>query len=105
MPLLPHDPVTKLISSEGDAIYYYSDRDVPHGLASVAIDGARWEEINSTANALEFQQLLWSKTGLGVGDHQIVITHIGTQGQYIGLDYLRCVHDFPGVLPFINNPP
>jgi hypothetical protein len=44
--------------------------------------------ISSNATALEYQQLLWSKTGLGPGDHQLVISHAGVTGQYIGLDYL-----------------
>ncbi|KAF8599936.1 hypothetical protein BDV93DRAFT_559922 [Ceratobasidium sp. AG-I] len=88
---------------QGDAIYYYADRNFPHGLASVAIDGARWDEVNSTSPSLESQQLLWSKTGLGAGDHQIVISHIGTQGQYIGLDYLR-IESTHGFVPEKSGP-
>ncbi|KAF8599934.1 hypothetical protein BDV93DRAFT_525773 [Ceratobasidium sp. AG-I] len=88
---------------QGDAIYYYADRNFDHGSASVAIDGARWDEVNSTAPSLQTQQLLWSKTGLGTGDHQIVISHIGTQGQYIGLDYLR-IESNHGFVPDKSGP-
>ncbi|KAF8599935.1 hypothetical protein BDV93DRAFT_609005 [Ceratobasidium sp. AG-I] len=89
----------------GDAIYYYADRDVPHGPVSVTIDGGPAETVNSTATSIEYQQLLWSKTGLGEGDHQIVISHIGTQGQYIGLDYLQYVYKAPNARLFLNKPP
>jgi hypothetical protein len=41
----------------------------------------------SNASSIEYQQLLWSKDNLGPGDHQIVISHAGESGQYIGLDY------------------
>ncbi|KAH7320483.1 hypothetical protein B0J17DRAFT_633724 [Rhizoctonia solani] len=61
---------------QGDAIHYYADRDLPHGVALVYIDGdQKGEEVRSNASSLQYQQLLWSKYNLGPGDHQIVISH------------------------------
>ncbi|CAE6504347.1 unnamed protein product [Rhizoctonia solani] len=74
---------------QGDAIHYYADRDFPHGPARVYLDGDQTgERVLSNASSIQYQQLLWSKYNLGPGDHQIIISHTGTDGQYIGLDYL-----------------
>ncbi|KAG9099570.1 hypothetical protein FS749_000938 [Ceratobasidium sp. UAMH 11750] len=79
---------------QGSAIYYYADRDVPHGLARVSLDSdEQGVVVYSNASALQFQQLLWKATNLGPGDHQLVISHAGTDGQYIGLDYLLVESD------------
>ncbi|CAE6477596.1 hypothetical protein ACGC1H_002378 [Rhizoctonia solani] len=73
---------------QGDAIHYYADRDYPHGPARVYLDGDQTGEVVlSNASSLQYQKLLWSKYNLGPGDHQIIISHAGTDGQYIGLDY------------------
>ncbi|KAG8768407.1 hypothetical protein FRC12_005583 [Ceratobasidium sp. 428] len=74
---------------QGSAIYYYADRDVPHGSARVSLDNDEQGVIvNSNASSLQYQQLLWKATNLGPGDHQLVISHAGADGEYIGLDYL-----------------
>ncbi|CAE6495310.1 unnamed protein product [Rhizoctonia solani] len=72
---------------QGDAIHYYADRDYPHGPARVYLDGDQTGEVVlSNASSIQYQKLLWSKYNLGPGDHQIIISHAGTDGQYIGLD-------------------
>ncbi|KAH7320481.1 hypothetical protein B0J17DRAFT_295169 [Rhizoctonia solani] len=74
---------------QGDAIHYYADRDSPHGPARVYLDGdQKGEEVLSNASSIQFQQHLWSKSNLGPGDHQIIISHTGKNGDYVGLDYL-----------------
>ncbi|KAG9122657.1 hypothetical protein FRC07_000870, partial [Ceratobasidium sp. 392] len=74
---------------QGSAIYYYGDRDVPHGPARVYLDSDEaGVPVYSNASSLQFQQLLWKAANLGPGDHQLVISHDGADGQYIGLDYL-----------------
>ncbi|KAF8596915.1 hypothetical protein BDV93DRAFT_527780 [Ceratobasidium sp. AG-I] len=88
---------------QGDAIYYYADRDVPHGLTRVAVDDEQGDLVNSTASTIQYQQLLWSKTGLGPGDHSFVVSHAGSQGQYMGLDYLIVESDH-GFTPNITGP-
>ncbi|KAG8738666.1 hypothetical protein FRC10_006613 [Ceratobasidium sp. 414] len=73
-----------------DGIQYSPDWvDVSNALISVALDSGDEEFVNSTAPSTQSQQLLWSRTGLGPGDHQVVIKHNGTTSQYLGLDYLR----------------
>ncbi|KAG8711952.1 hypothetical protein FRC08_015214 [Ceratobasidium sp. 394] len=48
------------------------------------LDGNLWEIRPSELDAS--QPLFWSKTGLGSGDHQLTIRHVGSPGQFIALD-------------------
>lgn len=72
----------------GNEIYYYGDRDVSLGRTNVALDNEDGEQINTTSSTIEYQQLLWSKTDLGPGDHSFVIRHDGPEGQRIRFDYI-----------------
>lgn len=72
----------------GDAIYYYADQNASNGLLRVAVDDEQGQLVNPTSPTIEYQQLLWSKTGLGPGDHSFVVNHAGSEGQYMELDYI-----------------
>ncbi|KAJ1301893.1 hypothetical protein OPQ81_000733 [Rhizoctonia solani] len=89
---------------QGDAIHYYADRDAPHGPARVYLNGDdQGEVVLSNSSSIQYQQLLWSKYNLGPGDHQIIISHEGKAGQYIGLDYLLIESDH-GFTPSLAGP-
>ncbi|KAG8711951.1 hypothetical protein FRC08_015213 [Ceratobasidium sp. 394] len=88
---------------QGNAIYYYADKDVSNAPVSVALDSGDEEFVHATAPSTQTQQLLWSRTGLGPGDHQVVVKHNGTASQYLGLDYLRIESDH-GFAPNISGP-
>ncbi|QRW12958.1 transmembrane protein [Ceratobasidium sp. AG-Ba] len=83
-------PQAKLIYFfQGNAIYYYADKDSSSAPTSITLDSALEEIVDATTPSAQGQQLIWSKTDLGSGDHQLVITHNGTSNQYLRLDYLR----------------
>ncbi|CAE7124304.1 unnamed protein product [Rhizoctonia solani] len=76
----------------GDAIYYYGETGgSDHGPVKVYLDGDTGGEMiytNTSTPSIQYQQLLWNKTNLGSGDHQIIVSHQGQAGQVVGLDYL-----------------
>ncbi|KAG9123994.1 hypothetical protein FRC07_013264 [Ceratobasidium sp. 392] len=88
---------------QGNAISYYGDKDVNSAPILIRFDGGVEELIDATASSTLTQQLLWSKTGLGPGDHQVIIKHNGTSSQYLRLDYLRLESDH-GFTPSISGP-
>ncbi|CAE6520273.1 unnamed protein product [Rhizoctonia solani] len=75
----------------GDAIYYYGETGgSDHGPVKVYLDGDTGGEIiytNTSTPSIQYQQLLWNKTNLGSGDHQIIVSHQGQADQVVGLDY------------------
>ncbi|QRW11093.1 transmembrane protein [Ceratobasidium sp. AG-Ba] len=89
---------------QGSAVYYFADRDVPHGPTRIYLDNdTDGVEVLSNASTLLYQQLLWRATNLGPGDHQLVISHAGLNKQYIGLDYLLVESDH-GFTPQLAGP-
>ncbi|KAG9119678.1 hypothetical protein FRC07_005183, partial [Ceratobasidium sp. 392] len=92
---------------QGDAVYWYGDKRPGGGLAYVSLDGGSWDTVNtSTAGgaAATYQQQLWSKTGLGGGDHQLVISHADDQSGPVTLDYLRVVSSNGTITPYGSGP-
>ncbi|CAE6351970.1 unnamed protein product [Rhizoctonia solani] len=93
-------PLTNLIYFfQGNAIYYYGETGgSDHAPVIIYLDGGNGVTIqtNTSASSLQYQQLLWNKTDLGQGDHQIIITHGGGSGEVMGLDYfvVESDHDF-----------
>ncbi|KAG8680014.1 hypothetical protein FRC08_016596 [Ceratobasidium sp. 394] len=82
---------------QGDEIYYYGDKGPGYGVVGINIDGMVnvYDTVNASSSTLEYQQLLWSKTGLGPGDHQIIISKNDTGGAGpISLDYFRIVQQY-----------
>ncbi|CAE6519661.1 unnamed protein product [Rhizoctonia solani] len=73
----------------GNSIYYYASRNSSHnhGPATIFLDGAKGETVYSN-DSTQFQQLLWSKNNLGLGDHQIVISNAGKGSESVGLDFI-----------------
>ncbi|KAG9093896.1 hypothetical protein FRC07_011404, partial [Ceratobasidium sp. 392] len=86
-----------------NAIFYYGDKDANSAPLLIKLDGGVEEPVDATASSTLAQQLLWSKTGLGPGDHQVVIKHNGTSSQYLRLDYFRLQSDH-GFTPSISGP-
>ncbi|QRV87107.1 transmembrane protein [Ceratobasidium sp. AG-Ba] len=60
-----------------------------YGSVQINIDGQRdiYGTANASSSSMQYQQLLWSKTQLGPGDHQIVITR--TAPGPISLDHFK----------------
>ncbi|KAG8761845.1 hypothetical protein FRC12_009302 [Ceratobasidium sp. 428] len=73
---------------QGDEIYYYGDKGPGYGAPVVNVDGeASYDTVNASSSTLEYQQLLWSRTGLGPGDHQVILSRYGNS--QISMDYFR----------------
>ncbi|KAG8692431.1 hypothetical protein FRC08_009785 [Ceratobasidium sp. 394] len=90
---------------QGDTVYWYGDKRPAGGIASVSLDGQNPETVNtSTVGAATYQQQLWSKTGLGGGDHQLVISHANDQSGPVTLDYLRAVSSNGTIVPYGAGP-
>ncbi|EUC54250.1 transmembrane protein, putative, partial [Rhizoctonia solani AG-3 Rhs1AP] len=85
---------------QGDTIHYYGETGgSDHAPVMVYLDGDPKGEMvltNTSTSTINYEQLLWSKTGLGSGDHQIIVTHGGQTGQVVGLDYfvIESDHEF-----------
>ena len=81
---------------KGTAIVYYTDRAPNRGPISVSIDGrpcgyVRWIGVGSNP---EFQRAMWVAKALPLGDHQVVISNVGTGDRatsIIGLDFFEYV--------------
>ncbi|KAG8694172.1 hypothetical protein FRC08_008668, partial [Ceratobasidium sp. 394] len=87
---------------QGDEIYYYGDKGPGYGAVRINVDGMVdvYDTVNASSSTLEYQQLLWSKTGLGPGDHQVIISKNDTAGAgSISLDYFRIVSSNNTIIP------
>ncbi|KAG9085509.1 hypothetical protein FRC07_013361 [Ceratobasidium sp. 392] len=86
----------------GDAIYYYTDPSMQNAQVRIGVGDDKGDlvSVNTTSDP---QQPLWSRTGLGPGDHQITIRHAGATGEYAGLDYFRIESDH-GFAPNTTGP-
>ncbi|KAG8771248.1 hypothetical protein FRC12_003738 [Ceratobasidium sp. 428] len=76
---------------QGNAIFYYGDKGPGYGVLTVNVDGeAGHDTVNASSSTLEYQQLLWSRTGLGPGDHQIILSkEDGNGSNQVSMDYFR----------------
>ncbi|KAG8696010.1 hypothetical protein FRC12_002966 [Ceratobasidium sp. 428] len=91
---------------QGDAVYWFGDKQPGGGVAYVSLDG-RTDTVNTTtvgSAAATYQQQLWSKTGLGGGDHQVVISHADDQSGAVSLDYLRVQSSNGTIAPYGAGP-
>ncbi|KAF8605546.1 hypothetical protein BDV93DRAFT_506651 [Ceratobasidium sp. AG-I] len=86
----------------GTAIAHYADKGINRGPIGVSIDGNPHVNVTGTnVGDVRFQQLIWSTTGLSQGDHQIVISNIGTGDpatSIMGVDYLEATPGADGVI-------
>ncbi|KAG9096549.1 hypothetical protein FRC06_008552 [Ceratobasidium sp. 370] len=87
---------------QGNAVYYYTDLSMQNAQIRIGVGDDTGDLVAANASTDPLQPL-WSKTGLGPGDHQITIRHAGTSGRYIGLDYLRIESDH-GFTPNMTGP-
>ncbi|CAE7158639.1 unnamed protein product, partial [Rhizoctonia solani] len=74
----------------GNTIYFYGETGGDdHGPVKFYLDGdTNGDEVfTNTSASIQYQQLLWNKTNLGSGDHQIIVSHQGRASQVVGLDY------------------
>ncbi|KAG8678034.1 hypothetical protein FRC09_020175 [Ceratobasidium sp. 395] len=72
----------------GESIYYFTDLAYHNATVRITLDDQLWE-IRTPSSGNELQPLVWSRTGLGPGDHQLTIKHVGIAGESIALDSLR----------------
>ncbi|KAG9082974.1 hypothetical protein FS749_006420 [Ceratobasidium sp. UAMH 11750] len=87
---------------QGNAIYYYTDLSIQNAQIRIGVGDDREDLVATNASTGPLQPL-WSKAGLGPGDHQITIRHAGVSGRYVGLDYLRIESDH-GFTPNTTGP-
>ncbi|QRV96204.1 hypothetical protein RhiJN_24222 [Ceratobasidium sp. AG-Ba] len=71
---------------QGSGIKYNGDRDPKGGPINITLDGTLVATIFGNATDFQFQQLLWSTSGLDSTDHQLVVT--GVSGTF-GVDWLE----------------
>jgi hypothetical protein len=75
---------------------YYGSLGLSASSASftVTIDGSKPQRIDGKlANGEMDQQMIWSNTSLGPGNHNLTITHEDVRGTTLSLDFLRLVLD------------
>lgn len=79
----------------GTAISHYADKGPHRGPVGVSIDGKPYTNVtwtNVNASTMQYQQQMWSIRGLSLGDHQVVISNVGTGDpaeSIMGVDYLE----------------
>ncbi|KAF8605549.1 hypothetical protein BDV93DRAFT_554403 [Ceratobasidium sp. AG-I] len=77
----------------GTTIAHYADMGPNRGPVGVSIDGYPYDNATWTAvDNVQYQQQMWNITGLSQGDHQVVISNVGTGNpatSIMGVDYLE----------------
>lgn len=79
---------------KGSSIAYYSDKFKDHDAIIISTDGRPPETIESWDDNA-WQQLLWSRSGLDQGDHQIIISRGGYRSALwssVTLDYFDIIY-------------
>ncbi|KAF8689645.1 hypothetical protein RHS03_09077, partial [Rhizoctonia solani] len=87
---------------QGNEIYYYGGKGPGYGTVAISVDGVKpYEEVNASSSTVQYKQLLWSRTGLPSGDHQIMINRDSGQ---VSLDYFRVVSFNDTIVPSLTGP-
>ncbi|ELU39103.1 Podoplanin domain-containing protein [Rhizoctonia solani AG-1 IA] len=71
----------------GTAAWYFSDIDSTHGMVQISVDGEPSQQVSGFHDPKLSQRLIWHKTGLPPGLHQVTITHDGTPAQFATVDF------------------
>ncbi|KAF8605555.1 hypothetical protein BDV93DRAFT_521400 [Ceratobasidium sp. AG-I] len=82
---------TATFKFNGTAVWYFTDTYNINAMLNISLDGAPAEVVNgnSPKGNLRFQVLLWSKTGLTSGIHNLTITHVGATDTYACVDFFK----------------
>ncbi|EIW85606.1 hypothetical protein CONPUDRAFT_80136 [Coniophora puteana RWD-64-598 SS2] len=72
----------------GTAFSIYGAKRGNHGTYSVNLDGSTVGTENGQSNANEFQQVLWSSTGLAQSQHSVSLTNTASGSLYVDIDYV-----------------
>ncbi|GAB1527041.1 hypothetical protein RhiTH_010216 [Rhizoctonia solani] len=88
---------------QGNEIYYYGGKGPGYGTVTISVDGQLkgYDEVNASSSTVQYKQLLWSRTGLPSGDHQIMINRESGQ---VSLDYFRVVSFNGTIVPSLTGP-
>jgi len=70
---------------------YYSAIGPGFGFFNVSIDSSTPQRLTAKSNSSLSQQLIWSNTSLGLGTHNITLTHDDIGFNVTGLDFFRLV--------------
>ncbi|HEY9241461.1 MAG TPA: beta-galactosidase [Streptosporangiaceae bacterium] len=70
---------TMSVTFTGTAVQWIGPKNNNGGIAGVAIDGTQVATVDTYATGKEFQQVLFSKTGLAAGSHTLTITVTGNK--------------------------
>ncbi|GAB1526799.1 hypothetical protein RhiTH_009971 [Rhizoctonia solani] len=88
---------------QGNEIYYYGEKGPGYGTVAISVDGQlkSYDKVNASSSTVQYEQLLWSKTGLPSGDHQVMISRESGQ---VSLDYFRVVSFNDTIVPSLTGP-
>lgn len=97
--MFTHSAVTQRSAYTGTSIAHYTDKSNNRGPIGVSLDGMPYENVTwKSVGDIEYQQQMWFVDELSSGDHQIVVTNVGTgdpDTSIMGVDYFTYVgHSF-----------
>ncbi|KAF8605545.1 hypothetical protein BDV93DRAFT_605071 [Ceratobasidium sp. AG-I] len=86
----------------GTAIAFYAEQTAQFGPVAVLIDGQSTNAVQwAKSGDSRYQQQIWNVTGLSQGDHQVLVSNVGTDDPLtgvLGLDYLEVTPGEDGVI-------
>ncbi|EIW74813.1 hypothetical protein CONPUDRAFT_169763 [Coniophora puteana RWD-64-598 SS2] len=87
----PTDNATAQLTFTGTSVWVYGSKRVNHGTFTVEIDGTGATTVNGYSPMSQWQQLLYSNSGLSQGQHTIVITNTGnvSTGSWLDFDMIK----------------
>ncbi len=68
------------------------------GLARIYLDGVDQGTVNQYSTAIQYQQRLWTKSGLAPGSHTLRVVHPGSGGPYVEIDAIEVDTETPPVV-------
>ncbi|KAF8605543.1 hypothetical protein BDV93DRAFT_554398 [Ceratobasidium sp. AG-I] len=94
---------------QGTSITHYADSGPNRGPVGVSIDGLPYENATWTnVGNVQYKQWMWKTTDLSPGDHQIVVSNVGTGDpatSLMGLDYFEITPNADGnIFPTMSGP-
>ncbi|QRV87108.1 hypothetical protein RhiJN_15126 [Ceratobasidium sp. AG-Ba] len=101
---LSNDTDARIAFFQGTEIHYYGDRGPGYGAVAINVDGDdnAYDAVNASSDTMQYQQLLWSRTGLEPGEHQIIISKNQSVAGPISIDYFRIVRSDGTATPTLS---
>ncbi|KAG9074666.1 hypothetical protein FRC06_010538, partial [Ceratobasidium sp. 370] len=76
---------------DGTGVWYFTDYRAGNTVVSIGIDGSPAENVNTSPmdNTMRTQRLAWGKTALRSGVHVVTLTHAGSIGSNMSIDFFK----------------